>query len=63
MKDKILLLIMEMILKAVKPEMIEKVADKALDFVEVWADKSDNEFVDGLCEIVREAFDIDEFEE
>ena len=63
MKEKLLLIVMELVLKAIKPEMIEKVADKALDFVEAYADKIDNEFVGALAEIVREAFDIDEFEE
>lgn len=59
--------IMGLLIKMLKPEQLEKVADKALDWVEVAISKSENKYDDQvilpLIAIVREAFKIEDADE
>jgi hypothetical protein len=56
--------IMGLLIKTLKPEQIEKVADKALDWVEAAIAKSENKYDDEivlpLIAIVRDAFKIED---
>jgi hypothetical protein len=59
--------IMGLIIKTLKPEQIEKVADKALDWAENAIKKSENKYDDEiiapLIAIIREAFKIEDNDE
>ena len=50
-----------MLIKKVDPEMVEKMADKALDFVE--DNFSEHAAVMAACNLVREAFNIEDNDE
>ena len=57
-------IIVEMLVQALKPEQLNRVADKALDWCEVAIGKTKNELDDTLIlpliSIVREAFEIED---
>ena len=62
--SKFIPVLLELIMKSIKPEQIEKVADKALDWCENAIQNTENEYdnqiVLPLIAIVREAFEIED---
>jgi len=54
--------LIEILISMIKPEKVEKLADKALDWCEEAVKRSDNEYDDAiiipLLNIIREAFEI-----
>ena len=65
--DAVIPAIVALLVEVLKPEQIEKVADKALDWVENAIAKSENKYDDEivvpLIGIIREAFKIEDNDE
>jgi len=62
MKEQIITLAIQMILKLLTPDLLKKLMDQILDFVEEYvlgtASPIDDKLVLPICQIIRDAFDI-----
>lgn len=64
MKNALLLTLIEMLLKSLKPEMLKTIADKILDFVEEKVADSETEIDDRIVlpivQMIRDTFGIED---
>jgi len=64
MKQKLIMMAMQMLMQMLSPELLKSFADKALDFVEEFvlgtASEVDDKLVLPILEMIRSAFDIED---
>jgi hypothetical protein len=67
MKEKILIQLINLVIGMISPELLKRLADTFLDFIEDSVVESDNKIDDmiilPMCKMVRDAFDIEDNDE
>jgi hypothetical protein len=64
MKEKLLIQLINLVIGMINPELLRRLADTFLDFIEDEVVESENKIDDmivlPLCKVVRDAFDIED---